>query len=308
MRNLPPLAAIRVFEAAARHENFTSAADELGMTQAAVSYQVKSLEGVLGLPLFLRQRGRVSLTETGAQLAVHISSAFDTLDDGFARLRADDAGTLRINSYMTVADRWLANRLGSFQLGHPDIAVQLLVDNAISDFARDNLDVAIRGGSGEWPGLHSQFLMRMLFAPIASAQFVADHGPFESPGDILNARRLSPGDMWWSRWIADAGLSEPPKQVGVQYDSQTVEGNAALAGQGIAMLTPAMWANELRDGRLIQLGKAYYFSSSLWVVCPESKRNQPKVKAFRDWAIAEVENVPMREQLRRLPGGRQPTE
>lgn len=302
MRRLPSLAAIRAFEAAARHENFTSAADELGMTQAAVSYQIKSLEGAVGLPLFLRERGRVSLTEAGAHLAGQVTAAFDLLDDAFLRLRDEDEAMLHVCSFLSFSMRWLAVRLGGFQVAHAGLAVRLHVEDGLSDFVRDNIDVSIRGGGGEWPGMHSQFLMRVLHAPMASPAFVAAQGPFDTPASIQQGRLLSPDDIWWARWFSKMGVTDPPPaQPGIRMDSQTIEGNAALAGQGIGMLNPVFWQEELAAGRLVQLGEAVYSSSSFWVVCPEHKRNQPKVKLFRDWIIAEAERDPMHEAIRMQP-------
>lgn len=304
MRRLPSLAAIRVFEAAARHQNFTSAAEELAMSQAAVSYQIKSLEAALGVPLFLRERGRVSVTDAGAQLAGQTTAAFDMLDDAFSRLRQDEAGTLTISAFTTFSNRWLAAHLGSFQLGRPDLAVRLHVDDGLTDFARDEIDVAIRAGAGGWPGLHAQFLMRTLYAPMASPAFVATHGPLETPRQIRQSRLLSPDDRWWGRWFAHAGIAdEPAPPGGIRLDSQTIEGAAAVAGQGVAILNPVFWEDELRDGRLVQLGEALYGRSNLWIVCPEHKRNLPKVKAFRDWIVEEVCTHPLREAICEPPPG-----
>ncbi|MCA1748103.1 MAG: transcriptional regulator GcvA [Parasphingopyxis sp.] len=303
MRRLPPLAAIRAFEAAARQENFTKAADELGMTQAAVSYQVKSLEQAVGAPLFLRERGRVRLTEAGAQLALQVTAAFETLDEAFDRLRIDEEATLGVSTLTSLALRWLAPRLGGFQLARPALAVRLDVGDRLTDFARDDVDVAVRAGRGEWPGLHSRFLMRAPFAPMASPGFVAAHGPLDTPRAILASRLLSPDDVWWKRWAAEAGFGgmPPPPVPGVRYDSQPIEGSAAIAGQGIAMLNPVFWHDELRDGRLVQLGETLLGKLGYWVVCPEHKRNQPKVKAFRDWIIAEAEADPLAELIRVPP-------
>lgn len=298
MRRLPPLAAVRVFEAAARHQNFTSAAEELGMSQAAVSYQIKALEAVLGLPLFVRERGRVTLSETGGQLSSQVTLAFDALDDSFARVRDDDAATLRISAYTSFANRWLVTRLGGFQLGHPDIAVRLDADNKLADFARDDIDVAIRMGLGHWPDVHRRFLMRPLHAPMASPAFIELYGPFDTPVAIRAARLVNPDDRWWGRWFAQMGVADaPPPAAGIRLDSQTAEGAAALSGQGVAMLDPSFWIDELRDGRLVQLGEFVAGALGIWLVCPEHKRNLPRIKAFRDWIAAEAEKHPLREAL-----------
>lgn len=302
MRDLPPLAAVRVFEAAARHENFTTAAEELGMSQAAVSYQIKSLEAWLGLPLFRRERGRVMLSEDAVPLATQTSAAFDLLNEAVARIREEDEALLTISSYGTFSNRWLAPRLGRFQLDQPDLAVRLDVNDGLVDFARDDADVAIRIGRGDWPGLYSRFLMRVQYAPMASPDFVKQFGPFDSPESIMASRILSPDDRWWINWSRHFGIPDTPPTPAIRLDSQMIEGSAALAGQGIAMLDLALWNSELTDGRLEQLGPAIYGNSSVWVVCPEHLRNQPKIKSFRDWLITEAKAHPLRSIIRLDPG------
>ena len=176
MRRIPPLSAVRVFEAAARHENFTSAAAELGMTQAAVSYQVKLLEERLGVPLFRREKKRVVLTEAARRIAPQVGRAFDALDSAFATIRAEDEGLLTVSTSNTFANTWLAWRLGSFQMAHPDMAVRLLTSDALSDFATDDVDIAIRAGRGPWPDLSQDLLLPIDFTPMCSPGFLRRHG------------------------------------------------------------------------------------------------------------------------------------
>ena len=153
MSRLPPLSAIRAFEAAARHGSFTKAAEELGMTQAAVSYQVKLLEDRVGTPLFLRQPRRVVLSEAGKRLAPAVADAFQRLNVAFANLRETDENVLSVTAVNTVCTNWLVPRLGRFQMAHPNIAVRLEVSHRVVDFAREDFDIGIRGGKGIWPGL-----------------------------------------------------------------------------------------------------------------------------------------------------------
>jgi LysR family glycine cleavage system transcriptional activator len=134
MRRIPPLTAVRVFEAAARHENFTAAAVELGMTQAAVSYQIRMLEERLGLPLFLRSKRRVTLSDAGRKAAPLVASAFDSLADAFAGIVEDDGAVLTISTTQTFASNWMAPRLGAFQFERPELAVRLITQNQIIDF------------------------------------------------------------------------------------------------------------------------------------------------------------------------------
>lgn len=148
MRKLPPLSAVRVFEAAARHENFTKAASELGMTQAAVSYQIRILEERLGAPLFARSKRRVTLTEAGRRAAPVISGAFDTLAEALSTIAADNESVLAVSTAPTFASAWLAPRLGTFQVRHSDLAVRLETSNRLVDFVAEDVDVAIRIGKG----------------------------------------------------------------------------------------------------------------------------------------------------------------
>ena len=291
MRHIPPLGAVRVFEAAARHENFTKAAAELGMTQAAVSYQIRTLEERLGLPLFARSKRRVTLTDAGRRAAPLVSKAFDGMADAFSGLIEAGEAVLTISTAPTFASTWLAPRLGAFQVREAELAVRLGTDNRLVDFASDDVDVAIRVGLGPWPGLRQHFLFRSHFSPICSPEFQERH-KLGRPDQLLQVPRISPDDRWWKTWLAEAGVApgEEPPRPGMMLDSQVMEANAALAAHGIAMMTPFFWAADLRSGRLVQpFPEVHLAATSYWLVYPEHKRNQRKVRAFRDWLLAEIE-------------------
>jgi LysR family glycine cleavage system transcriptional activator len=291
MARLPPLAAVRVFESAARHQNFTQAAAELGMTQAAVSYQIRLLEERLGTSLFARVKGRVSLTEAGRRIAPLVANAFETLEDAFAGLVAEDQALLSLSAAQTLATTWLAPRLGRFQVRHPNLAVRLSTDNRLVDFSTGEFHAAIRVGRGDWPGLKCHFLFRMAFSPICTPDFVRAHD-LTRPEQLLEVPRLSPRDDWWADWLADLGIAAPPaaKDPGLVLDNQVMEANAAFAGLGVAMMTPIFWRDELEDGRLVQpFPHVHVTRRSHWLVYPEGRRNQPKIAAFRDWLLGEVE-------------------
>jgi len=297
MARLPPLSAVRVFEAAARRQNFTQAAAELGMTQAAVSYQIRLLEERLGVPLFARIKGRVSLTDAGRRIAPLVGNAFETLEEAFSGLVADDQALLSISTAQTLATAWLAPRLGAFQVRHPDLAVRLSSDNRLIDFSTGEFHAAIRVGRGDWPGLKCHFLFRLNFSPICSAEFAARHR-LERPEQLLDVPRLSPGDDWWRDWLADAGVEVGDKGAdpGLVLDNQVMEANAAFAGAGIAMMTPMFWRGELAAGRLVQpFPRIHVTGRSHWLVYPEGRRNQPKIATFRDWILAEAEAEKARE-------------
>jgi LysR family glycine cleavage system transcriptional activator len=291
MRRIPPLRAVRVFEAAARHENFTRAAAELGMTQAAVSYQIRLLEERLGVPLFLRSKRRVTLTEAGRKAGPLVASAFDTLSDAFDSVIAGDEGVLGISTTQTFASNWMAPRLGRFQIRRPELAVRLHTGIELVDFAGDEMDVAIRSGRGRWPGLRCHFLFHLHSAPMCSPDFRDRHG-IAAPADLLRVARLSAEDSWWKTWFKVAGVAEPdvPPPPGIRLDSQVMEANAAMAGHGAAMLSPTFWRAELAAGRLVQLFAQHAIPGpSYRLVYPEHRRNQAKIRAFRDWILAEVE-------------------
>lgn len=289
--HLPPLAALRAFEAAARHQSFTSAGEELGMTQAAVSYQIKVLEDRLGAPLFFRRPRQVTLTETGQRLAPEISRAFAIVADAFTEARGVVEGTLTISTMQTFAAHWLVQRLGAFQLQNPSLAVRLDPSSELVDFSRDPVDVAIRSGDGNWPGLISHLIMKADFTPMLSPQLAESHGGVNAPEDLLNLPLLDPSDPWWPKWFAAAGIDAKGKLSslrGSYYTVQTLEAGAAMAGTGVAILTPAFYKAELASGRLMKPfdlvaedGRGY------WLVYPESRGNSPKIRKFRDWILAE---------------------
>jgi LysR family transcriptional regulator, glycine cleavage system transcriptional activator len=292
MRRLPPLPAIRVFEAAARHENFTAAAAELGMTQAAVSYQIRVLEERVGVPLFRREKKRVLLTEAGRRAAQQTSRAFDTLDAAFAALRTETEAMLTISASQTFANTWLAWRLGAFQMANPAMAVRVVATDTLADFVIDEVDVAVRVGLGPWPGLAADLLLQVDFTPMCSPDFLARHGGKLEPADLLKLPIISPHDAWWPWWLREAGVEVPenePIRPGVRMDAQAHEGNAAMAGQGVAMLTPFFWRNDLAEGRLVrpfaQISSRGY---CYWLVCPEHRRHVLKIQRFREWLLAEI--------------------
>jgi LysR family transcriptional regulator, glycine cleavage system transcriptional activator len=290
---LPPLAAIRAFEAAARLLSFTRAAEELAMTQAAVSYQIKVLEERVGQPLFIRKPRQVELTETGRALASASTEALRILAEGFERAKTGGQGTLSISTVPTFAANWFALHLGAFQIAHPSIAVRLESAQRMIDLAQDNIDIGIRTGSkGEWPGLVSHRLFLADFTPMLSPALAATIGGVKEPADLLKLPIMDAGDPWWAMWFDLAGIDARENlsaRTRSQLGSQAFEGRAAVAGVGVAILTRALFLPELANGSLIQPfdivgndGHAY------WMVYREARRNVPKIRAFRDWMLAEI--------------------
>jgi LysR family transcriptional regulator, glycine cleavage system transcriptional activator len=289
---LPPLAAIRCFEAAARHQSFTRAAEELGMSQAAVSYQVKLLEERVGSPLFSRGARGVTLSDAGRRLAPAVSEAFTQIRAAFEDLSETAEGILRITALSTFATNWLVPRLGTFQAKHPAIAVSLDVSNEVLDLARGEVDIGLRSGHGEWPGLASHPLMPAAFTPMLSPRLLERHGPLKEPADLLQLPLIDPTDEWWMDWFAEAGVPAPDLsgRTGIRVLNQQLAGRAALAGQGAAILMPAFFADELASGLLLQPFPIVRQTSDThyWLVYSEARRRSPKIRAFRDWILAEA--------------------
>lgn len=290
MDSIPPLAALRVFESVARHMSFTTAARDLGMTQAGVSYQIRLLEDRLGGLLFLRKPRGIELTALGARLARPTHEAFDLLRAAFAPVQGTE--TLAISTLATLAGNWLSQRLGRFQMENPAIAVRLETSDHLVDFAREDVDVAIRMGDGDWPGLTAQRLFPFDFTPMLSPALAERHGPLTDPAQIVPLPWIDRNDPAWGIWLAAAGArlscTDPPRP-GLTLGTQIHEARAAMAGEGVALLTPRFFRFELATGALVQPfditatdGKAY------WLVYPPARRNRPAIRAFRRFLMAEV--------------------
>ena len=292
MDRLPPLPAIRAFEAAGRHENFSRAAEELGMTQAAVSYQIRQLEDRVGRPLFVREKGRVRLSESGRRLLPAVSGGFAGIADAFAALRGEDEDVLELSTAVSFGGTWLSARIGRFQVRYPDLAVRISVSNDLIDFARATADAAIRAGHGQWDGLRAEFLFRQHFTPICTPEFLVANA-IERPEDLLGVERLGPNDSMWAGWFAKVGIDAPPPRQGVVLDSQLQEATAIQGGFGIALMTPMYWRAELDSGRLVQPFETLYLpggrpGNSQWLVHPVSRVGVRKIERFREWIHEEL--------------------
>ena len=295
MSRIPPLAAVRVFEAAARHGNFSRAGDELAMTQSAVSYQMKLLEERLGGPLFVRQGRGMMLTPLGQRIAPQVTEAFTLLNKAFTAARAENDTILSITAPQTFATNWLSSRIGDFNLVRPELAVRLNVTDTMVDLSSSDYDVAIRGmpprGSAQWaPGLIAHFLMRMPVTPLAHPDFLARH-PLKTPADLDKVPRISPQDDWWDLWHASLTAPDPRTQhhTGIRFESQVLDGQAAIAGHGVAILSPPMFQAAIEAGQLVQpFDHIAWYRHGFWLVYAEHKRNLPKVRAFRDWLMDAV--------------------
>jgi len=286
-----PLNALRVFEAAARHGSFTRAGGELGMTQTAVSYQVKLLEETLGETLFLRQPRQVVLSEAGERLLPKVAEGLGKLAEAIADLRGASEQKLHIHSTPTFALQWLSRTLGDFQLRHPNVAVRLSTSQDVIDFAKDEADVAIRWGKGDWPGLECHRVMRMNFTPMLSPTLSESIGGVKAPADLLKLPIVSARDIWWRTWFSAAGIDDPdlerypPNELG----TQTIDAQIAIAGQGVAILNPGHFRAEVAAGQLFQpFDLTCNDGRDYWLAYPQNRRGIPKIRAFRDWILTAL--------------------
>ena len=286
-----PLNALRVFEAAARLSSFTRAGDELGMTQTAVSYQVKLLEVTLGQTLFLRQPRQVLLSEAGERLAPKVGEGLAKLAEAVAELKGASEQKLHIHSTPTFATQWLSRTLGDFQLKHPSIAVRLTASQDLLDFTKEEADVSIRWGRGDWAGLESHRIMRMDFAPMLNPALAETIGGVQEPADLLKLPIISAPDVRWRTWFSAAGIDNPglerfpPNELGIQ----TIDAQVAMAGQGVAILNPGHFRAEVAAALLYQpFALTCNDGRDYWLSYPENRRNILKIRAFRDWILATM--------------------
>jgi LysR family glycine cleavage system transcriptional activator len=296
MTKLPPLAAIRVFEAAARHGNYTRAAEELGLTQAGVSYQMRVLEERLGTVLFTRQGRGMVLTPAGKAIAPQITKAFADLAASFDLLKGEDDAILSISSSQTFATQILAPRLGSFQIAHPEIAVRIDVSDRLVDLESGECDVAIRATKHPPEKLHWHFLMKIGISAMVSPEFLKSN-PIKEAKAIPRSLRVSSNYFWWESWDKSHGriegtIDQEKSAAGLQFDSQILDANAAMAGNAIALLMPPFFRNELASGRLIQpFDHIAWLETSFRLVYPEVRKNARKVRLFRAWLEKEMDKI-----------------
>lgn len=286
-----PVNALRVFEAVARHGSFTRAADELGMTQTAVSYQIKLLEDNIGEALFLRQTRQIALTETGERLLPKTREGFELLREAVALARQTVDEVLEIHSTPTFASQWLARHLGKFQLKYPHIAVRLLRSESKNDLGRDSADVTIRIGKEPLPGMICHPILELDYTPMLSPMLAASIGGVKEPADLLKLPWISTGECWWSDWFQAANIPSPSR-TNIKFTAFGVldlEAGAAIAGHGAAMLSRFYVQDDLAAGRLIQPFDLTYRDDHIyWLVYPLHKRNTPKIKAFHQWLKEEL--------------------
>ena len=291
LRRLPPLNALKAFESAARHESFTRAAEELCVTQGAVSHQVKALETALGLKLFNRERQRLLITEAGREYLVIVRDAFDRIALGTERLtQRQKSGVLTVSTSPDFAAKWLVHRLGHFVELHPEIDLRVSATLHHVDFAREDVDLAVRHGDGIWTGLAVVRLCSEELFAVCSPALLAGRNRSLEPADVLRFPLLHLDNRSdWSKWLEAAGLTPDDMLHGPVLNRASMVIDAAINGQGFALARTTLAAWDLINGRLVApFSVTLPLSKSYWIVCPRATATLPKIITFRDWLLAEV--------------------
>lgn len=297
-RRLPPLNAIRAFEAAARLGGFNAAGAELNVSANAVGRLVKLLEDRLSVALFRRLPRGVVLTEAGGRYLERVGTLLDQLAESTADLQRFGSSTvLTVNAGPSLISRWLIPRLDRFTRHNPEYEVRFRVSPTLIDFAREEVDVAIRQGTGSYGGLRSDLLMHVDFWPVCSPALLLRGPPLREPADL--ARHTLLHDTWdhrvpeeidWARWLAVMGLDDIDTHRGLRFSHSHMALDAAAAGQGVALANSAFLDDDLTTGRLVRpFGDlAVRGPYAFFIVCPEGDAEREKIAAFRKWAIAEA--------------------
>ena len=291
VRRLPPLNALKAFEAAARHENFTRAAEELCVTQGAVSHQVKALEHDLSVKLFIRGKQRLAITEAGRSYLVFVREALDKIATGTERLlQQQSAGILMVSTSPSFASKWLAHRLGRFAESHPGIDLRVSATLHHVDFAREDIDIAIRHGDGIANGLYVTRLCAEELVPVCSPAMLTGKNPIRKPEDLSRHTLLHINDRSdWARWIETAGAKTVDASRGPILSQASMVLDAASGGQGVALGRSALAAPDLIAGRLIRpFAIRLPLQYAYWIVCPKASAQLPKIILFREWLLAEA--------------------
>jgi LysR family glycine cleavage system transcriptional activator len=291
-RSLPPFHALRAFEAAARHLSFTRAAQELCVTHGAVSHQIKGLEAYLGVRLFRRLPQGVQLTEDGQAYFAVLREVFTTVEAATLQLQTRQGrSVLRVNALPTFTMRWLIPRLPAFSTAHAEIEVRLTTSIDPIDFDRNDVDVAIRRGTGNWPGLRADYFLDEDFFPVCSPQLLAGPHPLRVSGDLAHHTLLHTMTRReaWQLWLQAAGVQGVDAERGLVFEHFYFALQAASEGLGVAIGPRPLVASDLAEGRLVApFAITVPSNHAYYLLCPEAMANVPKIATFRTWLLTEA--------------------
>jgi LysR family glycine cleavage system transcriptional activator len=303
VRRLPSLDTLRAFESAARHLNFTKAANELHVTQSALSQRIGALEDELGFPLFIRRGRQIDLTPRGAAIAQAMGRAMSEITRAFVGLEeSEGARTLVISVLPSFATRWLMPRLFGFQSAHPSLEVQVNAEGRLIDLTSSEADLALRFGTGRYPGHHVDYVMDDYVLPVAQPALLAAHKA-NAASKALDANALArlpliydsaverdASGTDWRSWFENAGIANPPRATGLRFSQADLMLQAAAQGQGVALARYSLVHDDLVSRRLVPVFKNAMLRAryDYYLVCLPEKAERPAVAAFRAWLLAEA--------------------
>jgi LysR family transcriptional regulator, glycine cleavage system transcriptional activator len=289
-RHLPPLNALRAFEAAAHSENFTRASEEMGVSQAAVSQQVKGLEATLGVKLFTRNGRRLVMTDAGREYLNVVRDALDRIAVGTDRLlEAQSSSILTVSTTPDFGSKWLVHRLGQFSAAYPQIDLRVSSTTRQIDLVAERVDLAIRHGDGHWAGLDAVRLCAERLVPVCSPKLLSGRNRVTRASDLLKLPLLRlEGWATWAKWFEATGIAVPARR-GPVLNQASVLIDAAVDGQGVALARTTLAAWDLLHGRLVvPISVALPLENTYWIVYPKLASREAKVVTLRDWLMAEA--------------------
>ena len=294
MADLPSLNGLRAFEAAARHLSFTRAAAELNVTQTAISHLIRRLEQQLGIALFVRRNRSLALTREANDYLPAVRGAFDDLRRATARLRRSDReGVLTVSTTASLASKWLVTRVAAFQDAHPGIEVRITTSAHLVDFQREEVDMAVRYGRGNWPGLRTDWLMAEDLFPVCSPLLQQGDKPLRTPEDLAHHTLLhtTASREDWQLWLTAAGLpASLATRRGLSFDQSFMAIQAAVEGLGVVIGRSRFVEADIAAGRLVvPFDIVLPADAGFYIVAPKATADSGNIALFRDWLIASVE-------------------
>lgn len=291
-RNIPPLNPLRVFEVVARLKSFSKAAEELFVSQSAVSRQIGLLEDYLGIQFFHRDRAGVRLTESGERYYQDIGPAFERIIAATKRLGVDkDIVYLRLRVYSTFAAKWLLRRMSDFQQTNPEVRLRITTAVAPADFAKEAVDAAIQFGDGKWPGVDATYLFGDEIRPVCSPAYLKESGPIRTTADVQRCRLIHSHYRQddWPDWFNAAKLSAPTEEDPLVLPNSLLAYQAALDGLGVVMAQPRFLEGEIDSGALLFVtNQVLHRDMAYYLVTPHGTSNRGQVEIVRDWMLRTI--------------------
>lgn len=299
-RSLLPLNALRAFDAAARHKSFKRAAEEMSVTPAAISQQIRSLEEYLDVQLFIRDKNSLKLTSEAEKALPSLDDAFNAFEMAVEILQNDDEDRdIHITLSPSFASKWLIPRLGRFYEQYENINVHVDASMSIVNFKNDDFDLGVRYGRGKYPGLYVEELMKEEVFPVCSPELLTGDNPIQTYEDLKNITLVHDDSSLedescpkWDMWLKAVGVTLPKNSKRLHFNSTQLTIEAALAGRGVAIAKGTIAQDDLEKGKLVKLfARSLPVDFAYYMVCNENKKDNPKVKAFMEWLRSEANRV-----------------